>query len=147
MFNRANAGRKRSARPALDALESREMLSTASGHARVSALHAHSQAHVSILAQLPVSPTRTASTVPANGDQNPYGVAFVPERGRQGGRAPPRRRPGQQLQQRTRPRPPGRHRQPPGDRHDHRPGRGRRHASRSSTRGRRASGSATAWPS
>ena len=34
--------------------------------------------HESIVPNLPVSPTVTASTVPANGDQNPYGVAFVP---------------------------------------------------------------------
>ncbi len=85
MLQRANAGQRRSARPALDRLESREMLSTASGHAEVSALRAHSQAHVSILGQLPVAPSRTASTVPANGDQNPYGVAFVPDGVARGG--------------------------------------------------------------
>src|ERR1700722_16043770 len=32
----------------------------------------------SILGQLPTSPERIVSTVPANGDVNPYGVAFVP---------------------------------------------------------------------
>jgi hypothetical protein len=32
----------------------------------------------SILGQLPTSPERIVSTVPANGDGNPYGVAFVP---------------------------------------------------------------------
>ena len=32
----------------------------------------------SILGQLPTSPERIVSTVPANGDLNPYGVAFVP---------------------------------------------------------------------
>lgn len=31
-----------------------------------------------ILPQLPATPTVSASTVPANGDVNPYGVAFVP---------------------------------------------------------------------
>jgi hypothetical protein len=39
----------------------------------------------SILKQLPTSPERIVSTVPANGDVNPYGVAFVPEDFREGG--------------------------------------------------------------
>jgi hypothetical protein len=39
----------------------------------------------SILAQLPKSPERIVSTVPSNGDGNPYGVAFVPEGFRAGG--------------------------------------------------------------
>jgi hypothetical protein len=34
--------------------------------------------HQSIIANLPASPTFQPSTVPANGDGNPYGVAFVP---------------------------------------------------------------------
>ena len=81
MFNRAHAAWKRTVRPALDLLESRELLSTASVHlhAESHALRTHSQANVSLLAQLPVSPSRTASTVPANGDQNPYSVAFGPQ--------------------------------------------------------------------
>lgn len=33
----------------------------------------------SILGQLPTSPERIVSTVPSDGDQNPYGVAFVPD--------------------------------------------------------------------
>jgi hypothetical protein len=32
-----------------------------------------------IIPNLPAVPTRTVSTIPANGDINPYGVAFVPE--------------------------------------------------------------------
>jgi uncharacterized protein (TIGR03118 family) len=32
-----------------------------------------------VLAKLPAAPEQTISTVPANGDQNPYGVAFVPQ--------------------------------------------------------------------
>src|SRR5665213_1911226 len=44
----------------------------------------HNQAG-SILAQLPTSPERIVSTVPLNGDVNPYGVAFVPEGFRGGG--------------------------------------------------------------
>jgi DNA-binding beta-propeller fold protein YncE len=39
----------------------------------------------SVLAQLPKSPERIASTVPSNGDGNPYGVAFVPQGFRGGG--------------------------------------------------------------
>ena len=39
----------------------------------------------SILGQLPTSPERIVSTVPANGDLNPYGVAFVPDFIAQGG--------------------------------------------------------------
>src|ERR1700733_10954093 len=39
----------------------------------------------SILAQLPASPERIVSTVPSNGDGNPYGVAFVPGGFRNGG--------------------------------------------------------------
>jgi hypothetical protein len=39
----------------------------------------------SILGQLPTSPERIVSTVPSNGDGNPYGVAFVPEGFRPGG--------------------------------------------------------------
>ncbi len=39
----------------------------------------------SILAQLPTSPERIVSTVPLNGDVNPYGVAFVPKGFREGG--------------------------------------------------------------
>ncbi len=79
MLNRSKVDRTRSARPALDCLESRELLSTASGQAEVAALRVASQANVSILGQIPVAPTRTVSTIPVNGDQNPYGVAFVPK--------------------------------------------------------------------
>jgi hypothetical protein len=39
----------------------------------------------SILGQLPTSPERIVSTVPLNGDLNPYGVAFVPKNFREGG--------------------------------------------------------------
>ncbi|HLW78582.1 MAG TPA: hypothetical protein VKU44_03195 [Terriglobia bacterium] len=34
--------------------------------------------HLEIIPNLPASPTINANTVPANGDVNPYGVAFVP---------------------------------------------------------------------
>jgi len=35
--------------------------------------------HQTIIPNLPASPTFSTSAVPANGDQNPYGVAFVPQ--------------------------------------------------------------------
>jgi hypothetical protein len=39
----------------------------------------HQEMNPSLLAQLPNSPETTPSTVPSNGDVNPYGVAFVPQ--------------------------------------------------------------------
>jgi hypothetical protein len=39
----------------------------------------------SILGQLPTSSLRIVSTIPSNGDLNPYGVAFVPEGFKEGG--------------------------------------------------------------
>ena len=69
----------RAARPVLDGLESRELLSAVKvPHAEVVALRATLRHSVPTIAQLPTAPTRTASTVPDNGDVNPYGVAFVP---------------------------------------------------------------------
>ena len=35
--------------------------------------------HKPLIPNLPSSPTMVVSTIPANGDSNPYGVAFVPE--------------------------------------------------------------------
>ena len=54
---------------------------------------------------------QTLTTVPANGDLNPYGVAFVPQGFKVRRVAPARGRPGLELQQQ---------RQPAGDRLDHR---------------------------
>src|SRR5262245_30285957 len=61
-------------RPVVEGMETRELLST------VSARSAARQAPFghSIVAQLPTAPKIAVSTVPANGDVNPYGVAFVP---------------------------------------------------------------------
>jgi hypothetical protein len=65
-------------RPVVDGLESREMLSTGgASHIGIAAVHSLAKG-VPTLAQLPTAPSRTATTVPANGDVNPYGVAFVP---------------------------------------------------------------------
>jgi hypothetical protein len=41
-------------------------------------MHRSSKAHDSTIGQLPKAPMSAVSTVPANGDVNPYGVAFVP---------------------------------------------------------------------
>ena len=43
--------------------------------------------HNPIIPNLPASPTLTVSTVPINGDLNPYGVAFVPASFPEGGAA------------------------------------------------------------
>lgn len=45
--------------------------------------------NASILSQLPHSPVQVDSTIPANGDVNPYGVAFVPHPFAPGGRIHP----------------------------------------------------------
>jgi uncharacterized protein (TIGR03118 family) len=49
--------------------------------------HAVASHHISesIIPHLPPSPTLFVSTVPASGDQNPYGIAFVPPHFAQGG--------------------------------------------------------------
>ena len=52
--------------PVLEGLETRELLSTCP------------KAVVPTIVQLATAPMRTANTIPANGDSNPYGVAFVP---------------------------------------------------------------------
>ncbi|HLJ10297.1 MAG TPA: hypothetical protein VKU82_03870 [Planctomycetaceae bacterium] len=43
------------------------------------ALHAQAAVHADILSQLSATTPVTASTIPANGDLNPYGTAFVPQ--------------------------------------------------------------------
>jgi len=45
--------------------------------------------HAPILPQLPNSPLQVVSTVPVNGDLNPYGVAFVPHQFASGGKIRP----------------------------------------------------------
>jgi hypothetical protein len=63
-------------RVTVEDLEPRSLLSTMSHH------HEHAlaakKAPPSLLNQLPQNPTAAISTVPSNGDLNPYGVAFVP---------------------------------------------------------------------
>src|SRR5208337_4661664 len=81
MANRRS--QRRTIRPVCEVLESRELLSAAmvaAPHNQHAAEIQHAQKHshfpspvLNHLHQLP-----TVSTVPANGDVNPYGVAFVP---------------------------------------------------------------------
>jgi hypothetical protein len=54
--------------------------------AHFAALHAAGQRMNSTITQLHSAPMRTVSTVPANGDVNPYGVAFVPSEFPTGGK-------------------------------------------------------------
>jgi hypothetical protein len=48
------------------------------GHTGVAALRPHLSKHVATITQIAKTAPQTASTVPSNGDVNPYGVAFVP---------------------------------------------------------------------
>jgi hypothetical protein len=76
MIRHPKTARMKARRPVLEGLESRELLSAAPVHtAEISALRA---VHVPTIAQLPTAPMATVSTIPSNGDLNPYGVAFVP---------------------------------------------------------------------
>lgn len=61
--------RRKTFRPDCDRLERRQML----------------DAGASFISQLPIAPSASFSTVPANGDLNPYGVAFVPKGFAEGG--------------------------------------------------------------
>jgi len=70
--------RRRNVRPVVDGLESRELLSAAPAVAAQVSMISGQEMSQSIVGQLSLPPTKTFSTVPANGDQNPYGVAFVP---------------------------------------------------------------------
>ena len=69
----------------VEILEDRALLSAAAASSPAAELHHHSQQHGQILNQLSTSTPVTASTIPANGDLNPYGVAFVPENFARGG--------------------------------------------------------------
>ena len=69
-------------RPSVDGLEAREVLSSAIPHVQHLASHAEVLAarHKSapIVPNLPATPTSQITTVPTNGDVNPYGLAEVP---------------------------------------------------------------------
>src|SRR5271166_1213714 len=77
MTQRPKTARSRAARPTLEGLEARALLSDMStANAEVSAVQAHPTSQ-SILHNL--TPRLTVSAVAANGDNNPYGVAFIPK--------------------------------------------------------------------
>jgi hypothetical protein len=85
MTRSIHRARSRSVRPVLEGLETRELLSASAlpshlthAHGGITAESAHRQTHPPIVAQLSTATSFTTSTVPANGDVNPYGVAFVP---------------------------------------------------------------------
>ena len=71
MSSRLYSGRIVAIRPVLGGLESRELLSQI-------AIPDKAKARIATISELPTAPSQAVSTVPANGDLNPYGVAFVP---------------------------------------------------------------------
>jgi DNA-binding beta-propeller fold protein YncE len=79
---RARPRGRRSVRPHCEGLETRALLSSLAvmeSRSRLLASAASTQVQLpSFLAQLPQTPTLSASTVPANGDLNPSGVAVIP---------------------------------------------------------------------
>ena len=78
--------RMHAARPTVDALEARELLSGVTApHSETIALKATAHHGVPTLVQLSTAATRSTSTVPANGDVNPYGVTFIPNGFARGG--------------------------------------------------------------
>jgi hypothetical protein len=74
--------RRRAFQPALDGLETRSLLSA------MGMMHQGARAHhntMSLISELAAASPTTVSTVPANGDINPYGVAYVPSGFARGG--------------------------------------------------------------
>jgi hypothetical protein len=68
--------RARSARLAVERLEDRALLSMP--HTTAAAAHIAKSQLAPIVTQLPGTGALNLSTIPSNGDENPYGVAFVP---------------------------------------------------------------------
>jgi hypothetical protein len=84
MFDRHT--RKTSRRPLFDDLDSRLLLSTAGMTLPpVQVLALNTSRDVPLLTQLTATPKQVISTIPSNGDVNPYGVAFVPSTFAKGG--------------------------------------------------------------
>ena len=78
MTQRPKTARSRAARPTLEGLEARALLSTMlTAQAEVSA--AAGTPDVPVHLAKSDAPPLTATTVAANGDNNPYGVAFIPK--------------------------------------------------------------------
>src|SRR5437899_12141481 len=79
MTRHPKSARTKATRPVLEGLETRELLSAMPAPpAQIAALRAVPHHIPLTLPQLPTAPMATVSTIPANGDVNPYGVAFVP---------------------------------------------------------------------
>src|SRR5438309_2324458 len=71
--------RRRNARPTCEPLEGRSLLSATSILPGAGPTLAAEVRAAQATTATPLVPTATVSTVPANGDVNPYGVAFVPK--------------------------------------------------------------------
>ena len=86
MARRPNGARRRPLQPTCESLESRALLSSTAlqpglGLHAAAAIRAaeDSGGGTTLFSQFLSKPALTVSTVPANGDVNPYGVAFVPQ--------------------------------------------------------------------
>jgi hypothetical protein len=84
MFSSLRSPGLRRVRVSLEALEGRALLSGSMPHfhhgSKVAAevIDARKAAHTPIVPNLPAAPSEKITTVPANGDVNPYGIAVVP---------------------------------------------------------------------
>lgn len=92
MSHRAFKSSRLASRPSCEGLEPRALLSVPGSVLYASEIHSHgkhSEKHVPprlpLLPNLPAMPQVSSSTVPANGDLNPYGVAYVPANFAKGG--------------------------------------------------------------
>ena len=92
MFAASRTARHRAIRPVCDVLEGRALLSAmmvppmqVPGGAEFASFPQPQGFHGPIVPNLPATPNASISTVPSNGDVNPYGVAFVPEHFPSGG--------------------------------------------------------------
>ena len=78
MTDRKRLARERKARPIVDVLEPRALLSQMTMPSAEIMTDSARTKPVPIVSQLTTTNETTVSTVPGNGDVNPYGVAFVP---------------------------------------------------------------------
>jgi hypothetical protein len=86
MTKKSRTSRGRSARLAVENLEERSLLSTLP---MIAGAHHPKAALAPIVTQLPGTGAQNFSTIPTNGDVNPYGVAFVPTGFKGGGMLAP----------------------------------------------------------
>jgi hypothetical protein len=87
MFTKKPRRRSASARVSVENLEERSLMSTAPMHPM--AARVEKQFGAPIVTQLPGTGAQDLSTIPSNGDVNPYGVAFVPTGFKGGGMLAP----------------------------------------------------------